>query len=64
MTVITKNPRESNADTAALPPASQPIELLEGMWDRIAQQAYALGDGRIGLAGLAGCRTDRDGPHT
>ncbi len=46
MTVITKNPSASKADTAALPPASEPIELPEGMWDRIAQQAYALWETR------------------
>jgi hypothetical protein len=43
MTVITKNPSASKADTAALPPASQPIELPEGMRDRIRSKRMHCG---------------------
>lgn len=54
MTVMMNSPKVSAARPAAFPRTSpSPIELLEGMWDRIAQKGYELWDARGRREGAA-----------
>lgn len=46
MTVMMNKAKVSAARPAAFSPSPSPIELPEGMWDRIAQKAYELWDAR------------------
>lgn len=47
MNVVMKNTKASKASTTIASQASQsPIELPDGMWDRIARKAYELWDAR------------------
>jgi hypothetical protein len=47
MSVMMKKPKGSTARPVSFPRTPQlPIELPEGMWDRIAQKAYELWDAR------------------
>lgn len=59
-------PQRRSASSPRPIPQANPIELLDGMWERIARKAYELyeqrgGAGGAGAGGLARGRSYRDG---